>query len=271
MNQRRILVWPVLASLLVAIVWSFPMFWFTKSGPENPIWLLEQTNLSGWTYNPTPVSKVEEASLKADKTDAGIFSKNLNTVQVFSAKRFSNDPNEIDLFGHTPDRCWTEAGWRIQPILPETVTLELDGVKVPFERRVFVWKTGQKILVYFTGLNAGQPLPYRLDHHLSLAQKKAFQSDGYSSFLTRNSNPDNLRYIWQVFISRRQIVGPKHFFRLATEFVGEHDTSADQRLQEILPLWLKSGDIKLEAAQWKALGGSARPSAGRTNETEIPR
>src|SRR6185436_7628289 len=114
-------------------------------------------------------------------------------------------------------RCWVESGWKLEPAAPDTVELELHGCKLLFERRIFTWRNGEKTLVYFTGLSAGRPLAYRLDHNLSVGFKQ--QLDSKSSALGARARAADKKLwsrVWNNFQSRQQLIGPKQFIRLAT-------------------------------------------------------
>jgi hypothetical protein len=252
MRPRAIIIASAVAAILVVALWAFPSFWYTKSGPGQFTWLTENTNIAGWTYAATPVEKSQEAALDADKAVSGEFKNGSEVVQVFAAKRFSDDPNAIGLFVHTPDRCWVESGWKLKPASPETAEIDFHGTKLICERRVFVWRTGEEVLVYFGGLSAGQPLPYRLDHNLSVGQKSQMNATSRSSQArTRAVDTKFWARIWDVFQSRQQMVGPKQFVRLATPTGGRDAAAADERLKMILERWLQPGDFAGEFGQWQ--------------------
>src|SRR4051812_16828909 len=113
MRPRSIVTIAAVTAFLVGGFWAFPSFWYTKTGPGQFTWLSENTNIVDWSYTPTAVEKSQEAALDADKAVSGEFTKGSESVQVFGAKRFSDDPNAIGLFVHTPDRCWVESGWKL--------------------------------------------------------------------------------------------------------------------------------------------------------------
>ena len=166
---------------------------------------------------------------------------------AFSAKRFSNDPNEKALFAHTPDRCWTQAGWRHESAAPELIEVQAGGIKLTMERRIFIWKTGQRLLVYFGGLSAGRPLPYRLDHELSVALRLEPDASYARGAPLRAIDPKFWGNLWEAFVERRPILGPKHFIRVATPINNPNLAEADQRLQGFLEKWLQPGDFATEA------------------------
>jgi hypothetical protein len=253
MKPRAIPLIAILGALLVATAWAFPRVWYNRGGESNIIWLNESTNLAAWTFQSIPVSKVEESALDADATFSGEFLKARDRVNVFSAKRYSDDPNEIGLFVHTPDRCWVSAGWKLEPAAPDVTELEVAGLKIQAERRIFRWKSGERLLVYFYGLSAGQPLPYRLDHNLSIAYRQLMQSNSQvGAAQARASDKQFWGRVWDCFRDRRLRNGPKQFIRLATPISGSDIASADDRLKKILPQWLQATDFQKDLQTFEA-------------------
>jgi hypothetical protein len=183
-----------------------------------------------------PIGHSAEKVLVADRIVSGEFRNSEGMlVRVFSAKRHRENPNEIGLFIHTPDRCWTEGGWKLEMSVPDSLELTLHGTSIPFERRIFEIK-GQRELVYFAGLVSGRGLPYRLDHHQSIATRAGLAS------LTQALDPHFWHRLWDSFKSRTQLQGPKHFLRISTPIEGRDLTECDEMLKGFLPQWLVSGD-----------------------------
>ncbi len=246
-----LLVAPLCAAMMICL--CFPYFWYTKAVPgQSYLWLNEQTNLPGWNFKPVDVGQAAERILVADKIVNGEFLSEKNpSIRVFSAKRYKENPNEIGLFVHTPDRCWTEAGWAIEPAAPDLSEIRIHGTLIPFERRIFTGG-GERELVYFCGLTAGQPLPYRLDHNLSVGMRYKFrnlQEKGGAAL--RASDKTLWTRVWESFKSRRQLFGPKQFLRISTS-VSYGDTGAgDQRLHQFLTQWLVPSDYRLELNNWE--------------------
>ncbi len=150
-----------LFSAAVLVCWGFPFIWYTHATADGQyFWLSEQKAVEGWTYSEEPVAKSAEAILVADRLTSGEFRNTSGqSVRIFSAKRYQEKQNEIGLFVHTPDRCWTESGWQIDPQVPDVLNITLHGVPIQFERRIFEGG-GMRELVYFCGLTGGQPLPH---------------------------------------------------------------------------------------------------------------
>lgn len=243
---------PLLLAASVVALWSFPKFWYAKRSSDRVYWYAERENIPGWTYTPIPVAKAAEAVLVGDRMVNGDFTAPDRTVlRVFSAKRYHEKANEIGLFMHTPDRCWIQAGWKLEPAEPEVVEVDLHGVRIPLERRIFVGG-GQRELVYFAGLVSGEPLPYRLDHHLSVAKRfQVKERSDNTGAAVRASDRQYWNRLWDSFTNRRQLLGPKHFFRISTPILGEDLGAADQRLKSFLPAWLPPVDYATEENEWR--------------------
>jgi hypothetical protein len=255
-SPYRKMIWTTgLASLAILAVWCFPRFWYSQvDARQGLFWLAENTQVQGRKYKETPPSKSAEAVLVADRLVSGEFWPDAGdgeVIRVFSAKRYNENLNDIGLFVHTPDRCWTEAGWRIEPSQPEVVSLEVSGIWLSLERRIFV-SEGRRELVYFGGLVGGQQLPYRLDHNLSVGIKKAMRVwlDKSGTALLAS---DSLLWqrVWDSFASRRPMLGPKQFIRVSTSIADMDSAQAEQRLRGFLPQWLRPVDFKVELRAWR--------------------
>lgn len=246
----------VVAGLFCApllLVWGFPMAWYTQSTPgQGYFWLLERTNIANWSYREAPVGESAEAVLVADRLVNGEFSNpEGRVVRVFSANRYEEKRNEIGLFVHTPDRCWTQAGWKFGACDPETVEMELHGVRVLFERRIFEGG-GQRELVYFAGLAAGQPLPYRLDHNFSVGARHAATFGSREGGTALRATDSRLwTRVWDSFIHRRELFGPKQFLRISTPALPGLEGRADELLRSFLGQWLESADFAAEQRRWR--------------------
>ena len=251
----------IFSGLLVAgllLLWVFPTFWFTRSEAEvESVWLTPRKELPGWDFGAETVTKAEESALVADALFSGAYTNQTNglVIRVFSAKRYTESARDIGLFVHTPDRCWTQGGWKLEPTEPTHVEVEVQGLKIVFERRVFV-SGPHRELVYFGGLVGGQPLPYRLDHNYSVALKYQVKRAG-AEVDTRGAGArafDALfwRRIWDGFVARRPLLGPKQFLRVSTGIPGTNIAAADQALVDFLKIWLEPVDFQKELEAWQA-------------------
>jgi len=50
------------------------------------------------------------------------------------------------MFSHTPDRCWTSVGWKLEQATPEFVDLTLHGIRLKLERRIFASGTHRELV-----------------------------------------------------------------------------------------------------------------------------
>lgn len=235
--------------LLVVALWLFPTVWYTRADPNaRRLWFRERSEVPGWAFKTVPVSERAENILVADAVVSGEFRRNADgvVVNVFSAKRYSEKPDEIGLFMHTPDRCWTDAGLRLEPVSPDYIELTVQGIRMLFERRIFVGGNSRE-LVYFGGLVGGQPVPYRLDHNLSVGMKRAMRvaAAGKESAV-RAADTYFWKRIWQGFVDRNPLVGPKQFIRISTPVLGEDVAQADAVLKNFLGQWLEPSDYAAE-------------------------
>lgn len=253
-GRERRTVFIVTAALATVVVglWFFPSFWFRRGGDQPGTWLSERKEIPQYKFNEVPVSESAERILVADKTMNGEYvAADLKPIRVFSAKRYVEKQNEIGLFVHTPDRCWTQAGWELESAMPQLIDVKVNGTEIPFERRIFDAQ-GNRELVYFAGLVDGRPLPYRLDQNLSVAMRfqQGDKEDRTASGL-RMSDGHFWKRLWEAFESREELFGPKHFIRVSTP-VNDGDVAAgDERLQRFLAQWLQPGDYARERREWQ--------------------
>lgn len=245
----------LLAAAVIGL-WGFPHIWYRGSDRnQSYVWLKEATNVAGWKYKTLSVAESAENLLSADQLICGEFAQESGgaRVMVFSAKRFSERSNDIGLFVHTPDRCWTQAGWKIESADPDHVEVEIHGVRMVFERRVFSAANGaQRELVYFGGLVGGQPLPYRLDHNLSVGQRYAIKKGAKQDGGTLRAS-DRLLWVrvWDSFVARRALLGPKQFIRISIPIGAGDPAQGDPVLVAMLGRWLASADYQAELAAWR--------------------
>jgi hypothetical protein len=238
--QHRVFLFSSLITLALLCVWGFPSLWYTRLDPAAPqVRFLESTNLAGWAYEAVPISKTAESVLAADDLENGEFRKATGgTIRAFSAKRFGKKPRDISLFSHTPDRCWTSVGWKIEPTGPEIVQTEIHGVSMSFERRLFAYR-GQRELVYFGALVGGQPVPFRLNqYHSSAVKAKRQRSLDRTGTAQRLINGDFWEWLWKSFLSRRPLAGAQHYVRVSTPVLPAQAEDPDALILEFLPMWL---------------------------------
>lgn len=251
-SLRRYGPWVAALSAVVLGLWAFPNFWYSRTVASEARWLTEVTNVAGWMYTEIPVDKSAEKALVADRLVNGEFTNQTRAgvVRVFLAKRYSEKPHDIGLFVHTPDRCWTEGGWKMEPTTPDAEDFTIHGISMTLERRLFV-APAQRELVYFGGLVGGRPLPYRLDHNLSVGMRVA--AAGGDRGVGHGARASDSRFwnrVWDSFVSRRPLLGPKQFIRISTPVSDGNLEAGEQRIREVLKLWLTPREFRDEIETW---------------------
>ncbi len=245
----------LIISLAILTVWCFPKYWYNQyDARANRYWLTAHTNIAGWQYTPIPIDKSAEKVLVADALTNGEYKNPQGAmIRVFLAKRYVENNDEIGLFVHTPDRCWTEAGWHIEPAPMELAEVSVAGLQMPMERRVFT-TASQRELVYFGGLVGGQPLPYRLDHNLSVGMKHQLRQNLDKTGSSLRAGDKRLwTRVWDAFKSRRPLLGPKEFIRVSMPVKDGNLEAADRQLQEFMGRWLQPVDYQDELNRWKTV------------------
>lgn len=267
-HPLRSLVLPVVVAALVAFLWAFPSLW-NQNRPigSDFVWFGENPSVDQWTYHEIPVAQSAEAVLAADRIANGSFEKSDGSrVSVYSAKRYGKKDNEIGLFSHTPDRCWTIAGWQLEPVAQDCENLTIHGLPIMFERRIFNFNEHRE-LVYFTALVGGKPLPYRIDQYFAAARKKtkATQDDTSSTWL-RLAYGRLWGWAWESMKNRTPLFGPQQFVRVSTPVEAGDVAAADQRLKTLLPQWMVLTNFNAEAAYSKQKVANSKAEIGK----EIP-
>jgi hypothetical protein len=262
MLRKKPIVWlvPAVLSCLLLALWCLPAVWYTSDRTSERVWFTERTAIDGWTFEAVPIGQGAERTLVADRTVNGEFRNAAgDAVRVFSAKRFKENPNEIGLFVHTPDRCWVEGGWKLEPVNPDVVGVNIHGVPLQMERRIFQFGA-EKELVYFCGLVDGRTLPYRLDHNLSVGVRTALKKNqATSGALGRASDTHFWERLWTSFTSRRALSGPKQFIRISTPLRSEDASTADERLQRFVSHWLGKSSYEQELVSFSGKNNERSP------------
>jgi hypothetical protein len=219
------------------------------------LWFGENERVDKWTYRDIPVAQSAEAVLAADHIANGDFQGvDASRVSVYSAKRYGKKDNEIGLFSHTPDRCWTIVGWKLEKVEQDCENLTIHGVPILFERRIFTFN-GRRELVYFTSLVGGKPLPYRIDQYLASSRQKtkATQDDTASTWL-RLAQGRLWGWARESLKNRTPLFGPQQFVRISTPIESGDVKAADARLKTILPKWMVLTNFNAEVEFMRRAG-----------------
>lgn len=230
-----------LGCLLVLFLWGGPALWYSRP-PDGVAWPLElRPRLDGWHYEPGNISDAEGRALLADHVETGTYQRQGQVpLRWFAANRGFATVNEIGLFAHTPDRCWTQSGWTLESSLPETKMIHHQGKQWQLERRLF--RLGNHLeLVYFGGLIQGQPPRFRLDHNLSVAQRKQNKGLNMSTELQLRLTDGRLwGRVADAFRSRTPLSGSRTFFRVSVPVAPGAVQEGDALIESVLSEWLNS-------------------------------
>jgi Protein of unknown function (DUF3485) len=114
--------------------------WFNRpqKNQENLITLV-RTNLGGWNFQEIPVGETVERQLGTTKTLNGKYTNSKQErISVFVAEWPSTAHSGMESLGHTPDICWTAAGWEYSTVdyLP-TPKIKINGIEILPTVRLF--------------------------------------------------------------------------------------------------------------------------------------
>jgi hypothetical protein len=98
-----------------------------------------QTNISGFTFTHESVSADAMEILSTTNLYNGSYIRERNErFTVFAGEWIGKSAREMSVIQHTPDICWVAAGAKPVDIgQPETVDIDLNGIKATFECRAF--------------------------------------------------------------------------------------------------------------------------------------
>jgi hypothetical protein len=230
----------------------FPRFWYRLAAGDVH-WFAESRTLPGWSVSPVPLSEAAEAQVGAHTWVSARFGRTDGAeVTVFCAKRYGESWADVAPFAHTPDRCWTIAGWKIEPAEPEVQETMLSSIPVRFERRLF--RGGNRSeLVYFGAILGGRPVPFRLDQYLSFGRRMGRSEDTMATEAYRRAGDARFwACMWNCFRNRLSFNSAAHFIRVSTPVSTTDLASSDRLLQEFLRAFLVPTDYAAEAREWRA-------------------
>lgn len=237
-------------ALGVLLLWQFPTFWYAEKEGTIYQWFGLNEEIPEWEFNPSPVGDAAEAVLKADQMDNGFYQQEGGAiVRTFSAKRFEEKENAVGLFSHTPDRCWTNTGMVIEDAEPYFIEVEISGIKMIMERRVFSGGRYDE-LVYFGALVGGEALPYRMDQYLGSGRRRKGAGGDTAGSVDRLFNSRVWTWAFESFAKRARLAGPQQLIRVSTPVVQSIKT-ADERLLNFLRHWLVVVDYEEERKRFE--------------------
>lgn len=115
--------------------------WFHVNPRDFPVYyhFNPRTNLVDYEFIAEPVSEeAMEILATTNLLNGNFIRRNENRYTIFVGEWNATDVKGLSVVGHTPDVCWVSAGAKpVELGQPEIVELDFDGVKIPFECRVF--------------------------------------------------------------------------------------------------------------------------------------
>ena len=243
----------VFFGFVCALLWAFPSVWYAGEQSTGEYqWFGLREKVAGWDYTNRPVGDAAEAILVADHMTNGEYRSPIGqSVRVFSAKRYVEKENAVGLFSHTPDRCWTNTGMFIEPEEPFHRVLNVHGIEMSLERRVFTMGSSRE-LVYFGAIVGGEALPYRLDQYLGSGMRNRPESGGdRGGTFRRLFNTRVWSWALESFVRRTRLAGPQQLIRISTPVYPDLET-AEKTLEQFLPKWLYLTNYEEEKARFEA-------------------
>ena len=129
----------------------------------------------GVSFEKLPLNELVEKTLQSDTTVNGFYEIDSNKkLKVFSSADFSsvNRYSDPEIFRHTPDVCWINAGWNRLGLKDgeEQISVDSPHGRHHLERRVYE-QFGNQELCYFAFIRGGKTIDF-IKSSANRAQKK---------------------------------------------------------------------------------------------------
>lgn len=163
MDRQLLLPWALVWGLFFGGVVGAWGWFHIAPPPRGPgLRLGVATQMSGWRFQPDPLSDVVRSTLATTNLLNGVFTADRGgVVTVFAAEWSVGSARVMSVVEHTPDICWVGAGFvPVDLGQPTQVDLEIGGRSLPFECRAFTGpRGGTPELVLWCTVVDGQVLP----------------------------------------------------------------------------------------------------------------
>lgn len=141
--MKRLSLFAAALALFSALVVA--AFWRTEDKPGKPRHLAQvlPANLSGWESKDVPLGETEAVRGAVEQTlrfDDALFREYRSAAGSFSVYVAYWQPAKMPVqvvASHTPDRCWSSAGWTCVEVAHRRSMGETNAILRPGERRVF--------------------------------------------------------------------------------------------------------------------------------------
>jgi hypothetical protein len=204
--------------------------------------------LSGYRFLPLPINAAARDELGTTNLINGVYSNATTTVIGFFADWPAELGRQMNVIQHTPDMCWVGAGAvAVEMNSPRTIDLEFEGVRLPFECRVFRLP-GRLTLeaAMWCTLISGRVY----EEQARVTAETGSESDSYQRSLAAHRRR-GFGTFRQVLRDRIPGTSSKQFARFSTEIRGSTD-AAFEDLKRFGQTWLK---LQVEEGSPKAGGG----------------
>ena len=152
----------VIAALVLSSCIALPWAWFHVGvrPPESVLALTVRPSVHGFEFKPDKLSTEVLGLLATTNVLNGTFMPKgaRGRVIAFSAEWSPTEGVGRTIVNHTPDVCWVNSGWAPVDVgQPNVQDIELSGLKVPFECRVFESGARDREVTIWCTLVNGEP------------------------------------------------------------------------------------------------------------------
>lgn len=250
--------WPVLCSLgifVACIVASWAWFNLSKTtldltslGSSEAIWLSNKAEVSGYTYQAESLSRSVLDELWTTNVLNGLFQNlsNETSIRVYFASWKSSKVRKLASLFHTPDWCWSGAGWKFSDQgQPSQVQLQIRSQTLPFECRIFQSPDRKRLeLVVWSALVRGKIVPEAANLTTQANLKQGFaeriSDTAWRTFFLRVAKA-NARFSTDILIERAGVSRfgiAQQVVRLSTAVTGTW-TDSLALLEAFLTEWIE--------------------------------
>lgn len=200
---------------VVGICAAWAWFNVAPPPPTHAYRFLIKTNLPGWRFEPIPLNaKVIETLATTNLLNGTFHDSHGERISIFLGEWRANRGHELSVVAHTPDVCWTRAGWTaITAEFGNSMDLAIAEETIPFEVRVFRPPNGgpEELTLWCTLVN-GQPYGELDRFHPAQAQP-----EDSGDLASRTSRRLAASHLLNALKTRTTGTGEKQFIRLSVE------------------------------------------------------
>jgi Protein of unknown function (DUF3485) len=219
-----------------AIVGAWSWFHLAPAKSTPRYHLSIQTNIPGWNFEPIPLSQEAVKTLATPNIFNGVYqNQSGERFNVFWADWSAENPREMDVLVHTPDICWTSAGWKEVPSeLADSTSIKIGKNPIPFQLRTFVSpsREEQELCIWVTMIN-GKPFLDQYRFNIPAAATMDFRLG--AAAVARQLN---LGYFHHTILDRSPASNRKQFIRVSTAATSRVELTV-QNLRQFVQEWIR--------------------------------